>query len=524
MSNGTKTILLIEDNPGDADLIRLRLVEAHSDVSVSCVDRLSKGLASMHVESPTMVLLDLNLPDSHGAETYRTVLREAPGVPVVVLSGLDDEELAVNAVHQGVQDYLVKGSFDSKQLDRAMRYAIERQALLLSLDISRRQQIKFKNDFLSHVSHELRTPLACIHQFVSLMLDGLSGAILPEQRGHLETVFRSVNQLRIMITDLLEATRAESGKIAIDPSGIVIGDVIRQAAAMLRATAEAKGIGLEAGIDTRIPFVYADANRILQVLTNLIDNAIKFTPPDGSVMVKTRLMEGDPGFVYISVADTGRGIEPEAKALIFERLYQDPHSVDDSRKGLGLGLYIAKELVQLHGGRLWVESQLSHGSTFTFTLPLFSLAKFLAPIITIQGRPRDSISVITVELAARMSPFAGNWREIRQRCAQIIQPCILQDKDVIVPPLGEAGLDGATLLIVVSADERGAAIVADRIREQLQLSESLNANCTVKVCSLHLKLPVPGRHEPLEKFVQEVADSVTEMSLAALRSSQASAN
>lgn len=212
MSNGTKTILLIEDNPGDADLIRLRLVEAHSDVTVSCVDRLSKGLASIHLESPTMVLLDLNLPDSHGAETYRAVLREAPGVPVVVLSGLDDEELAVNAVHQGVQDYLVKGSFDSKQLARAMRYAIERQALLLSLDMSRRQQIKFKNDFLSHVSHELRTPLACIHQFVSLMLDGLSGAILPEQREHLETVFRSVNQLRIMITDLLEATRAESEK------------------------------------------------------------------------------------------------------------------------------------------------------------------------------------------------------------------------------------------------------------------------------------------------------------------------
>ena len=122
-----------------------------------------------------MVLLDLNLPDSHGAETYRRVLEDAAGVPIVVLSGLDDEEIAVNAVHQGVQDYLVKGSFDSKQLARAMRYAIERQALLTSLDMSRRQQLQFKNEFLSHVSHELRTPLTCIHQFVSLMLDGLAG-------------------------------------------------------------------------------------------------------------------------------------------------------------------------------------------------------------------------------------------------------------------------------------------------------------------------------------------------------------
>ena len=378
MNSEPTHVLLIEDNPGDADLVRLRLVEAHSDIAVSCVNRLSTGLASMIVETPAMVLLDLNLPDSHGAETYRKVLDEAPGVPIVVLSGQDDEELAVNAVHQGVQDYLVKGNFDSKQLARAMRYAIERQGLLTSLDISRRQQLQFKNEFLSHVSHELRTPLSCIHQFVSLMLDGLAGKLNPEQREHLETVFRSVNQLRAMITDLLEATRAESGKISIEPQCIIIGDLIRQAVSMLQGTAQAKRIGLEAGLDVRIPLVYADSNRVLQVLTNLIDNAIKFTPPDGSVMVKAFLMEADPNFVHISIADTGRGINPEAKAMIFERLYQDPNSIDDSRKGLGLGLYISKELVRLHGGQIWVESQLSHGSTFTFTLPLFSLPNSFA--------------------------------------------------------------------------------------------------------------------------------------------------
>ena len=95
MKNGHAHILLIEDNPGDADLVRLRLVEAHSDIAVSCATRLSAGLDSMVVETPAMVLLDLNLPDSHGAETYRKVLEAAPGVPIVVLSGLDDEEMAV---------------------------------------------------------------------------------------------------------------------------------------------------------------------------------------------------------------------------------------------------------------------------------------------------------------------------------------------------------------------------------------------------------------------------------------------
>jgi len=523
MNNGSKHILLIEDNPGDADLVRLRLVEAHSDVAVSCVNRLSAGLAAMVVETPAMVLLDLNLPDSRGAETYRTVLKQAPGVPVVVLSGQDDEELAVDAVHQGVQDYLVKGNFDSKQLARAMRYAIERQGLLTSLDISRLQQLKFKNDFLSHVSHELRTPLACIHQFVSLILDGLAGHVLPEQREHLETVFRSVNQLRSMITELLEATRAESGKTTVELHCVVIGELVRQAAAMLRATAQAKGIGLEAGLDIRIPFVYADSNRIMQVLTNLMDNAIKFTPPGGSVMAKAFLVDGDPDFVYVSVTDTGRGISPETKALIFERLYQDPNSSNDSRKGLGLGLYIAKELVQLHGGRLWVDSQLSHGSTFTFTLPLFSLAKFLSPVITFQGRLRDSLSVVALELAPRFIPFAGDWKQIRQECLQIMQLCIYGDKDAILPTREDSG-SGETLLAVVSADGLGAKVVVNRIVERLERSERLKTNCVFKVSSVGLKLPTQAPEEPVEKLVQEVADSINEISMAALRQRQASEN
>lgn len=514
MNNGSTHVLLIEDNPGDADLVRLRLVEAHSDIAVSCATRLSTGLASMVAETPTMVLLDLNLPDSHGAETYRKVLEAAPGVPIVVLSGLDDEELAVSAVHQGVQDYLVKGNFDSKQLARAMRYAIERQALLSSLDMSRRQQIQFKNEFLSHVSHELRTPLTCIHQFVSLILDGLAGKVIPEQREHLETVFRSVNQLRAMITDLLEATRAESGKIAIEPHCVVIGDLIRQAVAMLQSTAKTKGIGLEAGVDIRIPFIYADPNRVLQVLTNLVENAIKFTPADGSVIVKACLTPNDPDFIQISVADTGRGISPEAKTLIFERLYQDPNSIDDSRKGLGLGLYISKELVRLHGGQIWVESQLSHGSTFVFTLPLFSLAKFLSPIITHMGRLRESLSLIKVELTPLLT-FAGSWEEIRQHCLLLLEPCILGDKDAILPTLGHNG-PGETLVLLVSTDEHGATVVERRIREQLERSVRLRASCSFKLSSVGLKLPAAGVG-PVDKLVQEVADGITALTMAALQ-------
>jgi sigma-B regulation protein RsbU (phosphoserine phosphatase) len=163
MADFPKQVLLIEDNPGDADLVRLRLTEGKNHVDVSCVNRLSDGLASIENMPPSVVLLDLNLPDSHGSETFRKILDKAPGVPVVILSGQDDEVLAMKAIHQGVQDYLVKGDLTSRNLERSMRYAVERQSLLRSLEMSRKQQIEFKNQFLSHVSHELRTPLTCIH-------------------------------------------------------------------------------------------------------------------------------------------------------------------------------------------------------------------------------------------------------------------------------------------------------------------------------------------------------------------------
>lgn len=121
-----KRVLLIEDSKGESDLVRLCLLEGSPDLEVSCADRLSVGLAALAMNPPAVVLLDLNLPDSNGAQTFCTVLNKAPSIPVVVLSGMDDEELAVQAVQQGVQDFLVKGTFDGRQLARALRYAIER--------------------------------------------------------------------------------------------------------------------------------------------------------------------------------------------------------------------------------------------------------------------------------------------------------------------------------------------------------------------------------------------------------------
>lgn len=513
MSNQPPHVLLIEDNQGDADLVRLRLVEANSDLHVSCADRLSSGLASLTEEPPALVLLDLNLPDSKGAETFRKVLQKAAGVPVVVLSGRDDEQLAVNAVHQGAQDFLVKGAFDSKQLARAMRYAIERQALLTSLDISRKQQLQFKDQFLSHVSHELRTPLSCIHQFVTILLDELAGPVPPEQREHLETVLRSVNQLRTMIGDLLEATRAESGKLQIKPRCVALGNLIEQAAGMMRAAAQAKKIDLQVALDGQSPAVIADPERILQVLLNLLDNAIKFTPAEGSVVVRAHRAETEPNFAYVAVTDTGRGIPPESKALIFERLYQDVQVIENSRKGLGLGLYIAREIVRLHGGQIWAESQPGQGSTFTLTLPLFSLGKLLAPVITEQGRLRDALALVKVALIPKGALEAASAGEAGQRCRELLQACILPAKDLLLPDMRAAG-PNQLFLIVASTDAAGAEVLSKRIREQLENCVELKASTSFTVSAEALSLPAPQDGKPVTAMVEEIADRITEVARA----------
>jgi signal transduction histidine kinase len=520
MNDGHTHVLLIEDNPGDADLVCLRLFEGDLAANVSCVTRLADGLASMAKLPPSVVLLDLNLPDSRGADTFRKVLEEAPGVPVVILSGQDDEVLAMKALHQGAQDYLVKGDITSRHLERAMRYAIERQALTRSLEMSRLQQLEFKNQFLSHVSHELRTPLTCIHQFVTILLDGLAGDINPEQRYHLGTVLSSVHQLRAMIRDLLEATRAESGKIRIEPRCIAIRDLIQQAVSMMAATAQEKHVALEVELDTRIPLVYADPDRVLEVLINLIDNGIKFTSPKGSVLVKARIVEADSNMVYVSVTDTGRGISPEAKALIFERLYQDPNSVDNSCAGLGLGLFIAKELVELHGGRIWVASEIGNGSTFSFTLPLYSLAKLLFPVITHEGRLQDAIVLVKVELTPVSNPPRTNWKDVCRQSLHTLRRCVYLDKDLVLPVMGNTG-SNEIFFVTASTDLERAEIMMKRIREQLEAGAGFKVAGVLTVSATAVLLPSTGDATPLEVLVQEVADRVTETAMLALASKPA---
>jgi hypothetical protein len=334
-------------------------------------------------------------------------------------------------------------------------------------------------------------------------------------------VLKSVNQLHAMIRDLLEATRAESGKIRVEPRCISIGELIQQAATMMRPIAGERQVGLEIGLDSRIPLVHADPDRILEVLINLTDNAIKFTSPEGSVMIKACMVEADEDAVYVSVTDTGRGISPDAKALIFERLYQDPELIDNNRTGLGLGLYICRELVKLHGGKIWVASEPGQGSTFTFTLPLYSLAKLLAPVIVHEGRIRDHIVLVKVELVPLSKTLHGNWREVWQQAIETLRRCVYLDKDLVLPPMGGSAA-AQTFFVVASTDLEHSGIMMARIRGQLDRNEELKTSASLVISAVPVNFAPPPADASLDKQVQAVANRVTEIIMASMAPEPAS--
>ncbi len=224
-----------------------------------------------------------------------------------------------------------------------------------------------KSDFVSNVSHELRTPLTAIKGAVDLMLREVAGPLTEKQIHYLTRVRSNTQHLAGLINDLLDLSKIESGRIEVKSSRVSLGGLVHEVVEGLRPVAAEKVISLEAIVREPSILVWADRNKINQVLTNLIGNAIKFTPVQGRVTVSAS-RNGDES-VQVSVSDTGLGVPPDEKEKIFAKFYQIAEVNGENSKGTGLGLAIAKALVELHGGKIWVESEPGRGSTFSFTLP-----------------------------------------------------------------------------------------------------------------------------------------------------------
>src|SRR5580693_1044471 len=298
-------VLLVEDNAGDARLVReMFSTEKPGSFELTHLLRMSEAMIHLGKGDVDVVLLDLGLPDTHGLETVRQAHAVAPSVPLIVLTGLDDEALADDAMKEGAQDYLIKGQIENRALPRALRHAIERHRMQTESDLIRTQQLQFKDEFLSHVSHELRSPLTAIYQFVTILQDRLAGELNAEQHDYLGIVLRNVKQLQSMINDLVEVTRMQAGKLEIELQCTSVSEAIAYVVNTLQGAATAKGVALSSEIELRLPTVCADPTRIRQILIILVDNAIKFTPAKGAVKVRVRVFGEDPNLLALEISDS----------------------------------------------------------------------------------------------------------------------------------------------------------------------------------------------------------------------------
>jgi two-component system, NarL family, sensor histidine kinase BarA len=226
-----------------------------------------------------------------------------------------------------------------------------------------------KSQFLANVSHELRTPLTAIVTYGEVLRDGLLGEINPRQQEAVESVIGSSRQLLGMIEEILIYARTNARAIEVRPARFDIQEVIRDVHQMSASLMRKKRLDFIVDIPADMPDVFADRDKVLHVLGNLIGNAIEFTPPEGRIAVEARRSTREPNWIEVAVSDTGIGIDPSFHDMIFREFAQVDSSRARRHHGTGLGLAIARNFILLHGGEIGVESELGRGSRFFFTLP-----------------------------------------------------------------------------------------------------------------------------------------------------------
>ena len=228
---------------------------------------------------------------------------------------------------------------------------------------------KLKSDFVSTVSHELRTPLSIIKEGISLVLDGITGKVNQKQEKILLVSKDNIDRLTRIINDLLDISRIESGKVELTKSIVNISDLTKQVYSEFKIEADKKSQVLQIFLPKSSVDIYVDPDKITQILNNLISNAIKYTPSKGKIKVE---LEDKKDKVEISISDTGIGIANEDLPKIFDKFQQFDRKAGPGTKGTGLGLAIAKELIQMHKGKIWVDSKVHKGTKVTFALPKIS--------------------------------------------------------------------------------------------------------------------------------------------------------
>lgn len=419
MNKESLRVLLIEDDPVDHQLIKLSLSKSASIFELAWTQTLENGLTELENNSYDVVLTDLSLPDSYGLESVKKIRDHNHDVPIVVLTTLDKEDVRMLAFSVGAQDYFLKDDASTHMLERAIHHAIQRQEivvenqrLLAEVEASRELLLKQKvllkkknrrlrrlnktaHRFVDNVSHEFRTPLTVIKDYISIVREGLVGEVNDEQCQMLDIASIRTDELNNMVDDMLDVSKLEAGLLGAWRRPCHLPDIVHSVCAPLAKKAAVKGITFETDIDQLLPSIYCDYEKVGRVIINLVTNALKFCGNPGTVRLwaEARTEQGE---IVVGVTDNGPGIDEKGLIEIFQRFKQLKSQYHHSTKGFGLGLNIAKELVDLSFGEMSVESQLGNGTTFSFSIPLNNPAEVMTRYLDRTQRLTGSSSVVAL--------------------------------------------------------------------------------------------------------------------------------
>ncbi len=323
------------------------------------------GLEKIEEDRPDFVIIDLKMPHISGQEVLEKIKESNPEIIPIVITGYATVESAVEAMKKGAYDFLPK-PFTPEELRIIIRRGVERRKLILETKSLRREKKILEENFITMVSHQLRSPLVAIQQYFEVILAGMVGKVEEKQKEMILKAKERSEGLLELINDWLSIARMDSGQLVDKLKPTSLKTILSKIVDFMQPISEEKNISLKLVLPSGSDAVLGDDESLEEVFSNLINNAIKYNKPDGSVTVS---IKEDKDFIRVDVEDTGVGIGPEHLPLIFDQFYQIDRSKRKGDKGSGLGLSIAKKIVEAHNGSIHVSSELGKGTIFTVVLP-----------------------------------------------------------------------------------------------------------------------------------------------------------